>query len=109
MLPRKETAMKVRLADEAAVTEGALTEVDFFGRPAVLLLEGGRVKAYLNVCAHLGGPVWLEGDRLECAWHGACFEAATGKATRGPAAPDSRLIRLPVRVEGGGVFYVYGE
>jgi hypothetical protein len=36
-------------------------------------------------------------------------EAATGKATRGPAAPDSRLIRLPVRVEGGEVFYVYGE
>jgi nitrite reductase/ring-hydroxylating ferredoxin subunit len=109
MLARKETAMKVRLADEAAVKEGALTEIDFFGRPAVLLRREGRVRGYLNVCTHLGGPVRLEGDRLECAWHGACFEAATGKATRGPAAPDSRLIRLPTRVEGGEVFYVYGE
>ena len=101
--------MNVELTTAEAVAEGTLTEVDFFGRPAILFREEGRVAAYLNVCAHLGGPLQLQGDRLRCQWHGACFAARTGKAECGPARPDSRLIRLPITVEEGRVYYVYGE
>ena len=39
----------------------------------------------------------------------ACFDARTGHATAAPARPDSRLIRLPIRIEDGQVTYVYGE
>jgi len=101
--------MKVPLGSEAQVANGELTEVDFFGRPAILLKEGGRVTGYLNVCAHLGGPLQLDGESLRCQWHGACFDARDGRATCGPARPGSRLIRLPLTVEDGQVFYVYGE
>ena len=101
--------MKVKLADQTRIQEGALTEVDFFGRPAVLFQQDGRVTGYLNVCMHLGGPLELDGETLRCQWHGACFAARTGKATCGPARLDTRLIRLPIKVEDGEVFYVYGE
>ena len=103
--------MKVPLADEAQVREGDLTEVDFFGRPVILLRTDGQLRAYLNVCTHLGGPLALaaDGATLECRWHRACFEARTGQATKGPAPPASRLIRLPIRSEEGRIVYVYGE
>jgi apoptosis-inducing factor 3 len=101
--------MKVKLADAADVQPAQLTEVDFLGRPAILFREQDRARGYLNVCAHLGGPLALEGERLRCQWHGACFAAATGKAECGPAQPGTRLIRLPVKEEGGAVYYVYGE
>jgi len=85
--------------------------VDFFGRPVLVLRTGGRVRAYVNVCTHLGGPLALaaDGERFECQWHGACFDARTGTATGGPARPGARLIRLPITVEAGQVTYVYGE
>jgi nitrite reductase/ring-hydroxylating ferredoxin subunit len=105
----QEDTMKVALAHETEVQDGTLTEIDFFGRPAVLLRDEGRIAAYLNVCAHLGGPLQLDGSSLQCEWHGACFDARSGKTVRGPARPDARLIRLPVKVEDGRVFYVYGE
>jgi nitrite reductase/ring-hydroxylating ferredoxin subunit len=101
--------MKVKLADQASVQEGTLTEVDFFGRPAVLFRQDGRVTGYLNVCSHLGGPLALEGETLRCQWHGACFAARSGRAVCGPARPDSRLIRLPLKEEDDAVVYIYGE
>lgn len=103
--------MRVPLIEEARVEEGRIAEVDFFGRPVLVLRQDGRVRAYVNVCTHLGGPLALaqDGEHLECQWHGACFDARTGRATGNPAPPDTRLIRLPVTVEAGQVTYVYGE
>ena len=103
--------MRVPLIEQARIEEGHAREVDFFGRPALVARTDGALRAYLNVCAHLGGPLELSADgaHFECQWHGACFDARTGRATGGPARPDARLIRLPIRVEDGQVTYVYGE
>ena len=104
--------MKVPLMEERAVERGKATEVDFFGR-SVLLTRGedDRVRAYMNVCLHLGGPLTLseDGQTFRCQWHQACFSAATGEATCAPAPRGARLLRLPTRVEDGQVVYVYGE
>lgn len=104
--------MKVPLAQDSAVARGEATEVDFFGR-SVLLTRGedDRVRAYMNVCLHLGGPLELseDGQTFRCQWHQACFSAATGEATHAPAPRGSRLLRLPTRIEAGQVVYVYGE
>lgn len=70
---------------------------------------GGKPKAVLNMCMHLGGPMQRESNRLVCQWHGAEFDCQQGKALKGPARPDSRLISLPTRVEDGVLTYVYGE
>jgi nitrite reductase/ring-hydroxylating ferredoxin subunit len=103
--------VRVPLIEDGQVEEGRAAEVDFFGRPVLVLRTDGRVRAYVNVCPHLGGPLVLapDGRRLECQWHGACFDPRSGAATAGPAGPGSRLIRLPLTVEGGQVTYVYGE
>jgi len=103
--------MRVPLIEDARVPEGAPIDVEFFGRPVTLLRRDGRVRAFMNVCTHLGGPLQLaaDGNTFQCQWHQACFDAQSGKALRGPAAPDSRLMRLPIKVEDGWVTYVYGE
>jgi nitrite reductase/ring-hydroxylating ferredoxin subunit len=103
--------MRVPLIEDAQVSEGKTSEVDFFGRSVLVLRTDGRVRAYMNVCTHLGGPLQLspDGASFQCQWHQACFDARTGQATGAPARADSRLIRLPVKVEDGQVTYVYGE
>jgi len=103
--------MRVPLIADADVAEGIAAEVEFFGRPVLVLRTDGRVRAYVNVCTHLGGPLQLApgSERFECQWHQACFDARTGRAIQAPARLDSRLIRLPIAIEGGQVTYVYGE
>ena len=86
-----------------------VTRVDFFGRPAIVYRDGEKFVAAIDVCTHLGGPLELNGDQLQCQWHGACFARDTGKAVKGPASPEAKLIRLPTRVKDGGVYYVVGE
>jgi nitrite reductase/ring-hydroxylating ferredoxin subunit len=103
--------MRVPLIQDDQVHEGQASEVDFFGRSVLVLRSDGRVRAFANVCTHLGGPLQLAADGawFECQWHHACFDARSGRATCPPARADSRLMRLPIRVEGGQVSYVYGE
>jgi nitrite reductase/ring-hydroxylating ferredoxin subunit len=103
--------MRVPLIDEAQVREGQTLEIDFFGRSVLVLRTDGGVRAYMNVCTHLGGPLQLseDGTSFQCQWHQACFDARTGQATCPPARGNSRLMRLPITVEEGQVTYVYGE
>ena len=103
--------MRVPLIDDAQVREGHVSEVDFFGRSVLVLRNDGQVRAYMNVCTHLGGPLQLsaDGSSLQCQWHQACFDARTGRATCPPARADSRLIRLPIKIDDEQVTYVYGE
>ena len=59
-------------------------------------LDTGIV-GYENVCPHWGGPTKFEDGRLRCLWHGARFEAATGKVIRGPAKSGLRPLKLAVQ------------
>ena len=103
--------MRVPLIHADQVLEGQANEVDFFGRPVLVVRTDGQLRAYMNVCTHLGGPLQLapDGASFQCQWHQACFDARTGRATCPPARSDSRLIRLPITVEAGQVTYIYGE
>jgi nitrite reductase/ring-hydroxylating ferredoxin subunit len=51
--------MRVPLIAEAELDASQAAEVDFFGRSAWVLRDGQRVRAFLNVCMHLGGPLQL--------------------------------------------------
>jgi nitrite reductase/ring-hydroxylating ferredoxin subunit len=88
--------------------DGAVS-VEFFGREVFVRKVEGRPKAFVNVCLHLGGQLQLQRDRFVCTWHGAEFDARTGKNLAGPAPSDSRLMTLPTREEDGVLTYVYGE
>lgn len=88
------------------VPDTGTVPADFLGRPVLVTKVGGRPRAYIDSCPHLGGPLERDGDKLVCAWHLAEF-GLDGRCQRGPARADSRAIVLPTRVIDGVVTYVY--
>lgn len=74
------------------------------GRKAILLYNGGEIKAFENICTHKGGPTTLTKGKLVCKWHGAMFEPLTGKALKPPAPSDSSLRAIPLTVQQGNIF-----
>jgi nitrite reductase/ring-hydroxylating ferredoxin subunit len=82
------------------------------GAPESLILvrEGDRVDAFLNVCPHAGRRLdWAPGrfllsrdGHLVCAAHGASFELPSGTCVAGPCRGDS-LRRVDVVVDAGDV------
>ncbi|WP_027482957.1 Rieske 2Fe-2S domain-containing protein [Deinococcus pimensis] len=99
--------MKVTLARIADIHEDRALEVDFFGRSILLVKAGDRINAFANTCTHAAGPLLFEDGRFRCEWHGATFNARSGQREDGPGPYP--LIRLPTRVEGDDLVYVYGE
>lgn len=99
--------MEIFLANDADVKEGDTLEIDFAGRPAIVVRVNGTVHAYINCCTHVGGPMKLVDDKLACQWHGSAFDATTGQALNEPAPLDSKLIELPIVIKEGKVFYSY--
>jgi len=99
--------MEKELAKDSDVKEGKTIEVDFFGRPVILTKKEGKVLAFVNVCAHLGGPVKREGDIFRCEWHNSTYDVGTGKRLTEPAPKGSSLINLPIVIKEGKVFYKY--
>lgn len=101
--------MRVPLAPVDEIPEEGVKKADFFGREVLLTRQGGRPRAVMNVCVHLGGPLEQAGDRLICAWHHAAYALADGRRLEGPGRRDARLLILPTRVIDGVLHYVYGS
>jgi NADPH-dependent 2,4-dienoyl-CoA reductase/sulfur reductase-like enzyme/nitrite reductase/ring-hydroxylating ferredoxin subunit len=56
--------------------------------PVLVALVGDEVLAIGGKCTHYGGPLGkgvIEGDRVHCPWHHACFSLRTGEALQAPA------------------------
>ncbi|MCE9586023.1 Rieske 2Fe-2S domain-containing protein [Candidatus Uhrbacteria bacterium] len=67
----------------------------------------GVIKAYVNRCTHMGGPVALHGgDKFRCGWHGADFDPCTGAALAGQAPSGTFLKPIEVIEENGQLFAV---
>ncbi len=108
------------ICESAALTDGGRGVrfmVDAHGAmaPAFVVRYDGRVRAYLNRCAHI--PIeldWLEGEFFDklgvyliCSTHGATYEPATGYCIIGPCK-GRHLSALKV-VEHGGNVYLMGS
>jgi nitrite reductase/ring-hydroxylating ferredoxin subunit/uncharacterized membrane protein len=93
-----------RVASENELPEGqphktTLNCVDLF-----LLKRGGQIFALGNACSHLGGPLnegKLEGDIIQCPWHGSRFCIRDGSIVDGPTTHPQPTLQ--VRVENGDV------
>ena len=78
--------------------------------PAFAVRYEGRVRAYLNRCAHVAVELdWLPGqffdaDRnlLICSTHGAEYDPASGRCLGGPCR-GATLVALAVEERGGQV------
>ena len=54
----------------------------------LLVRRGGEIHAIGEVCSHFGGPLAegkLEGNTIECPWHGSRFCVLDGSVVDGPA------------------------
>ncbi len=75
------------------------------GVDILLVRRGEKIFALGETCSHLGGPLSegkLEGDIVECPWHGSRFCLKDGSVVDGPATHPQP--KLDVRVRDGRVF-----
>ena len=85
--------------------EGVLAVVRSDGRRLCLIRSHGRVSAVADNCTHQDfemslGDVLPDGT-IQCAWHGARFDCATGEVKQGPA-PEPLPV-FEVRLDGDRV------
>jgi 3-phenylpropionate/trans-cinnamate dioxygenase ferredoxin subunit len=96
--------MKVaRLEDIPADAPLGIETID--GDKICLIRLDGEVYAMEDRCSHRDFPLsngHLDGDQLECAWHGARFDVRTGRPLSLPAIRPVRVYE--VRVEEGDVY-----
>jgi nitrite reductase/ring-hydroxylating ferredoxin subunit/uncharacterized membrane protein len=84
---------------------GAEVEVDGTKVPVVLLKQGASIMAINGTCSHWGGPLaegkLLDGDCVQCPWHGSQFSMRDGSVLQGPASVPQPTF--DVRVQNGQV------
>jgi nitrite reductase/ring-hydroxylating ferredoxin subunit/uncharacterized membrane protein len=86
------------------IEENRLYRVQASGVPVVLLRLGLQYYAIAATCPHAGGPLdegTLQGDIVECPWHGSRFCLRDGRVLTGPATVHAP--RYDVRVRDGQV------
>lgn len=85
----------VPVLSDAELREGEMKRADAGGVPVLLVRCEGEVCALAHTCSHLGGPLSegkLEGDVVQCPWHGSRFNVRDGSVVDGPATfPQPRF------------------
>jgi len=80
-------------------------EVDDTGRGVALFNVEGELFALDNTCPHAGGPLGegtLQGDIVQCPWHGWKFNVRTGQCLKNPV-DDWAVSCFPLRVNDGTI------
>ncbi|HKW21900.1 MAG TPA: DUF2231 domain-containing protein [Ktedonobacterales bacterium] len=84
----------------AELPDNALRRVEVAGVPVVLVKLGAKYAAIAATCSHAGGPLdegELQGDVVQCPWHGSRFRMRDGKALTGPATFSQPRYNVQVR------------
>jgi 3-phenylpropionate/trans-cinnamate dioxygenase ferredoxin subunit len=90
----------VKVAKASQLPDGELLGVEADGLKIVLANVDGAVYALLDQCSHQDLPLsagFLEGERLECTWHGAQFDVCSGRALSLPAIRPVRVFQVDIR------------
>ncbi len=90
----------VRVAAASDVPAGEMRAVSTDGGAVVLANVDGNVYALEDRCSHQDYPLSageLEGDELECSFHGARFDVCSGRALQLPAITPVRSFQVDVR------------
>lgn len=73
---------QIEAAKSGEVREGALHVVNVAGRSVALTRVGGKARAFVNKCPHLGMPLTkgkIEGGAVTCPFHGSKFDICSGR------------------------------
>ena len=119
------TTQRVFVGAREKVPEGGRLVVDVGETTIGIFRTGGTLYAYLNTCAHQGGPVCQgkiiprvdevidergeshgfkfdeEDLHIVCPWHGFEYSIKTGVH---PGRPSARLISVPVEEGPDGIY-----
>jgi nitrite reductase/ring-hydroxylating ferredoxin subunit/uncharacterized membrane protein len=90
----------VAVLAEGELAEGEMKKVEAKGVPVLLVRRGEEVHALAHTCSHLGGPLSegeLEGDVVQCPWHGSRFSITDGSVVGGPATFPQPCFEVRVR------------
>ena len=94
----------VKVAKTTDLPEGQIMQVEVGREYIVLSNIGGQFYAIGEECAHANGPLSegiLDGEQIECPWHGSRFNLKTGEALSPPATEP--VPCYPVRIEGDDI------
>jgi nitrite reductase/ring-hydroxylating ferredoxin subunit len=70
----------------------------------LLVRRGTTIRAIAETCSHLSGPLAegrLDGNTIQCPWHGSTFCIDDGSVVRGPATHPQPVYEA--RVRDGGI------
>jgi len=90
----------ITVASTSEFTDGEMKQVSVEGKEILLARVNGNFYAVGATCTHYGAPLVdgvLNGERLVCPWHHACFNITTGDL-REPPAFDA-LPRYDVQIQ----------
>ena len=93
----------------AMLKEGEIIPLRLNGFYLAFYLVEGQPYCTDDLCTHednLLSEGYVDGDEVECAYHGARFNVKTGEATRFPA--PSSIGSYPIEVRGGYVYVALG-
>jgi len=94
----------VKVARRSEIDDQSVKCVEVEGKRVAIFNLGGELYAIDDTCTHKGGPLSegsIEGDEVECPWHGAHFNIKTGHVTAPPAAEN--VTRYNVRLAGDDI------
>jgi 3-phenylpropionate/trans-cinnamate dioxygenase ferredoxin component len=100
----------VRVAALADVQPNTLLQVELDDLKVCLANADGQIYAFKDNCSHRDFPLSageLDDGTVECTWHGARFDMATGRAVRLPAIKPIRTYE--VHVEDGEILIALDE
>jgi nitrite reductase/ring-hydroxylating ferredoxin subunit len=91
----------VKVATKAEISDQSAKLIKIGNKRIALFNLGGQFFAIDDTCSHADGPLSegeIEGEEVECPWHGSRFNIKTGEVTAEPAGEN--VGRYNVRVTG---------
>ncbi len=97
--------MTFQVAQQSDLQDGELKAVTAGDTDLLLVRTGSHIAAFQATCPHKGAPLAqgvLNGSRLMCPWHHACFSAQTGDLLEPPSL--DALAHFEVTHKGDALF-----
>ncbi|HKS75144.1 MAG TPA: Rieske 2Fe-2S domain-containing protein [Terriglobales bacterium] len=89
-----------RVLAESDLAAGKPVRAEHRGTPILLVRRGSEIYALAETCSHLGGPLSegkLDGDIIQCPWHGSRFSIRDGHVVDGPAVHPQPCLEARIR------------